>query len=257
MKKWNKLFFAGIAAVPLLFSGCATDDNFTPAPDVANHTGELKNVIIDDQLENDIRVEYVRRWLSETGVTNIAIRGRVRTSTFCEWVFCAYKNITLAYRFAWYNDKGVEVPENTTPKWFTVEVQYDEEIGFTSVAPNKECKDFKLFIKLLKPEDTESFKKAQPAIEKKEEANAISENAVTRKGTVASQVKTAPTAVTPLKTSPKNSEEAEADAAAVRQATPPPKAQPAPAAKTPAPAADKAPAEKKNAASAADNNKKG
>ncbi len=221
MKTWNKLFFAGIAALPLLFSGCASEDNFTPAPDVAGHADELKNVILDNQLENNIRVEYVRRWLSETGVANIAIRGRVRTSTFCEWVFGAYKNLTLAYRFAWYNSKGVEIPENTSPKWFTVEVQYDEEIGFTSAAPNKDCKDFKLFIKLLKPEDTESFKDAQPVVEKKKEAKEESaENTGTKKGTVSSQIKTAPSAVTPLKAEPKNREEAEADAAAIRQAAP-------------------------------------
>ena len=210
MKTWNKLFFAGLAALPLLFSGCASEDNFTPAPDIAGHADELKNVILDDQLKNDIRVEYVRRWLSETGVANIAIRGRVRTSSFCEWVFGAYQNLPIAYRFAWYNEKGVEIPENTTPKWYTLEVQYDEEVGFTSAAPNKNCKEFKLFIKLLKPEDSDSFKKAQPG----------AESASAKKGTVSSQIKTAPSAVTPLKVEPKDKEEAEADAAAVRMATP-------------------------------------
>lgn len=220
MKTWNKLFFAGIAALPLLFAGCASEDNFTPAPDVARHTSELKNVILDDQLENNIRVEYVRRWLSETGVTNIAIRGRVRTSTFCEWVFGAYKNLTLAYRFAWYNSKGVEIPENTTPKWLTVEAQYDEEIGFISAAPNKDCKEFKLFIKLLKPEDLKNFKDSQPVVEKKVDASESAESATGKKGTVSSQIKTAPSAVTPLKADPKDKEEAEADAAAIRQATP-------------------------------------
>ena len=227
MKTWNKLLIAGFAALPLLFAGCATNEPAAPVD--AAQTQELKNVIVDDSLEKDIQISFARLWLSETGVTNVAIRGRVRASTFCEWMFCAYKNITLAYRFAWYNDKGVEIPENTTPKWFTVEVQYDEVIGFTSAAPNKNCKEYKLFIKQLKAEDSESFKKAQPAIEKKEETNAISENASSspKKGTVASQIKTAPSAVTPLKVEKKNSEEAEADAAAIRQATPQGKAAPA------------------------------
>ena len=227
MKTWNKLFFAGIAALPLLFSGCASEDNFTPAPDIAGHADELKNVILDDQLKDDIRVEYVRRWLSETGVANIAIRGRVRTSTFCEWVFGAYQNLPIAYRFAWYNEKGIEIPENTTPKWYTLEVQYDEEVGFTSAAPDKNCKEFKLFIKRLKPEDSENFKKAQPVVEKKEDPAAVSENASSKKGTVSSQIKTAPSAVTPLKVEAKNKEEAEADAAAVRMATPQTKNTPA------------------------------
>lgn len=251
MKFLNKFIAAGLIALPLLFAGCASNEK-TSSPEDAKFEKELKNIVIEDSLADDIKVTLLRRWETEHGLINILIRARYRDAGVLEWVFCSYSSITIAYRFAWYDDNGVESESSSAASWSVLEVQSGEELGFNDIAPDKKMKNFKLFIKRVTKENADQFKRKQPAspkpeqktdgnkTDKSEKKGTLSKDVKVppstptqvnpepktadskevkpaKKGTVSEDVKVPPTTPTQAKPEPKN-EEAEADAASIRQA---------------------------------------
>ena len=248
MKFCKQLVIAGLSAMPLFFTACCTSG---PAPSVLSEE-EQKNIILDEPLQDKLAFEFIRTWPTENGLTNVAVRARIQTYCAWDWVFDSYKSLELAYRFAWFNKDGVEVPADRKPVWNYVTVGYGEELGFGSMSPGADVKTYKLFIRLVKPEEaaeaakgTESAENsAEPAPEEdtgkttaktadqvktrptsvtpiKAETNPAEEGNAAPK--TADQVKTRPTSVTPIRQDVKKTqadEEAEADAAAARQAAP-------------------------------------
>ena len=278
MKLCKPLILAGAAALPLLFSACSTTE---PAPSALSEA-EQKSLIIDVPLQDKIAVEFIRTWPSENGLTKVLIRARIKTYSMWDWIFHSYQSLDIAYRVAWYNDKGVEVPEGKKPAWNYLNAEYGEELGFGSMAPAPEIKNYKLFIRLSKPEEPQTAvqpanpvqepaksedtskpapktalevktppssvtpikqeAKPAPAVKKAEESQTAApaksapesvkpEDSAKSAPTTALEVKTPPSSVTPIKLEVKPApavkkaktqaeEEAEADAAAIRQATP-------------------------------------
>lgn len=234
MKLSKKLVLAGAAVLPLFFSACGTTE---PPPSSLSET-EQKSLIIDTPLQDKIAVEFIRTWPSENGLTKVLIRARIKTYSMWDWIFNSYETLDIAYRVAWYNDKGVEVPEGKKPAWNYLEAEYGEELGFGSMAPSPEIKAYKLFIRLSKPQEADTVVQEQ-----KPEAPASAEDPTKPAPKTAREVKTPPSSVTPIKQEVKTApaakttdgktaapaaktvktqaqEEAEADAAAIRQATP-------------------------------------
>ena len=222
MKLSKKLALAGAAVLPLFFSACGTTE---PPPSSLSET-EQKSLIIDTPLQDKIAVEFIRTWPSENGLTKVLIRARIKTYSMWDWIFNSYETLDIAYRVAWYNDKGVEVPEGKKPAWNYLEAEYGEELGFGSMAPSPEIKAYKLFIRLSKPQEADTVVQEQ-----KPEAPASAEDPTKPAPKTAREVKTPPSSVTPIKQEVKTApaaktvktqaqEEAEADAAAIRQATP-------------------------------------
>ena len=248
MKFCKQLVIAGLAAMPLFFSACCTSG---PAPSVLSEEDQ-KNIIIDESLQDKLAFEFIRTWPTENGLVNVAVRARIQTYCAWDWVFDSYKNLDIAYRFAWFNKDGVEVPADKKPVWNYVTVGYGEELGFGSMSPSAEIKTYKLFIRLVKPEEAAEAAKgtenAEPAAgtvqtEEVEKTTAKTADQVKTRPTsvtpikadvknaeegktapkTADQVKTRPTSVTPIRQEVKKTqadEEAEADAAAARQAAP-------------------------------------
>ena len=218
MKFCKQLVIAGLSAMPLFFTACCTSG---PAPSVLSEE-EQKNIILDEPLQDKLAFEFIRTWPTENGLTNVAVRARIQTYCAWDWVFDSYKSLELAYRFAWFNKDGVEVPADRKPVWNYVTVGYGEELGFGSMSPGADVKTYKLFIRLVKPEEAaEAAKGTESAENSKAETKPAEEGKAAPK--TADQVKTRPTSVTPIRQDVKKTqadEEAEADAAAARQAAP-------------------------------------
>lgn len=211
----KQVVIAGIAAAPLLFTACCTS---APAPSALTEA-EQKNIIIDEPLQGKLTFEFIRTWPSENGLTNVAVRARIQTYCMWDWVFDSYKDLDIAYRFAWFNKDGVEVPEGRKPVWSYVTAGYGEELGFGSIAPSADIKTYKLFIRLAAPEEAAAALKgsgeaksvtapaaapaaaaASPADSTAPAAKADSgESDVKKAPRTASDVKTPPSSVTPIK----------------------------------------------------------
>ncbi len=252
----KQILLAGMAALPLFFTACCTSES-----EPSKLTEEQqKNIIVDEELQDKLKFEFVRVWSSENGLTNLAVRARVKTYCMMDWIFDSYKNLNIAYRFAWFNKDGVEVlpKECKEPVWSYVIAGYGEELGFGAMSPSVELKTYKLFIRVATHEEISkalnvcNCGKAQEEAETAEDGKAPttakdvktppssvtpikqevktapavkSEPAVPAKkvATTAKDVKVPPTSVTPIKKDVKKSqaaEEAEADAASLRQAKP-------------------------------------
>ena len=237
MKIQNKFVIAGMIALPLIFAGCASDKL---TPEEEKFEKEKKNIIIDKDMEDEIEIKAIRRWETEHGLSKVLIRARARVTGCFEWVFCSYKTLPIAYRFAWYDADGKEVENPLSINWSILNAQYDEELGFNSSSPDKNAKNFKLFIKKVTKENEAQLLKREPIAKKYEEAvkakakakaeqekESKKENAsknvkdapkqeekapakAETKGTVSEDVKVPPSAPTQVKDAPKQDEKAPA-----------------------------------------------
>ena len=257
MKIQNRFVIAGMIALPLFFAGCASDKL---TPEQEKFEKEKKNIVIDKNMDDEIDIKAIRRWESEHGLSKVVIHARARTTGCFEWVFCSYKTLPIAYRFAWYDANGAEVESPLSINWSILNAQYGEELGFNSSSPDKNAKNFKLFIKKVTKENEAQLLKREPIAKKYEEAAKAKAKAKaeqekdSKKENISKDVKVPPSTPTQVKDAPKKEkkapvkteakkgtvsedvkvppstptqkvktpkdEEAEADAASVRQATP-------------------------------------
>ena len=139
MKIQNKFIIAGMLALPLIFSGCASDKL---TPEQERFEKEKKNIIIDKDMGDEIEIKAIRRWESEHGLSKILIRARARKTGCLEWIFCSYETLPIAYRYAWYDEKGVEVETPVSKNWSILKAQYGEELGFNSTSPAYPYKEY-------------------------------------------------------------------------------------------------------------------
>lgn len=54
------------------------------------------------------------------------------------------------YQFNWYDDQGVEVRNPDNQEWIRKVVVAGDDVTLTSIAPKRECRDFKLRLKEVK-----------------------------------------------------------------------------------------------------------
>ena len=212
MKIQNKFVIAGMIALPLIFAGCASDKL---TPEQEKFEKEKKNIIIDKDMEDEIEIKAIRRWETEHGLSKVLIRARARVTGCFEWVFCSYKTLPIAYRFAWYDADGKEVENPLSINWSILNAQYDEELGFNSSSPDKNAKNFKLFIKKVTKENEAQLLKKKPIAKKYEEAaKAKTKKAEqeSKKENTSKDVKVPPSVPTQVKDASKKEEKAPAKA---------------------------------------------
>ena len=217
MKIQNKFVIAGMIALPLIFAGCASDKL---TPEQEKFEKEKKNIIIDKDMEDEIEIKAIRRWETEHGLSKVLIRARARVTGCFEWVFCSYKTLPIAYRFAWYDADGKEVENPLSINWSILNAQYDEELGFNSSSPDKNAKNFKLFIKKVTKENEAQLLKREPIAKKYEEAvkakakakakEKAEQEKESKKENTSKDVKVPPSAPTQVKEAPKQDEKAPA-----------------------------------------------
>ena len=112
---------------------------FTAAP-VANVNHELyKNVILDGFQPYLVAVQDIRRSRTNDGYARIQV---------------LVKNLTTAplrtrYRFDWQDANGVIVMDPDNSGWEKMTLIPGDDGTFTSIAPRKDCADFRLRMKLI------------------------------------------------------------------------------------------------------------
>ena len=135
-----------IPCLALIVAGCATEEVTEPVyvPQVntlstANQTANVKHeaykqVILDGNLPQWVAVQDVRRSRTNDGYERIQV---------------LVKNLTTApirtrYRFDWQDANGVVVMDPDHSGWEKMTLIPGDDGTFTSIAPQKDCADFRL-----------------------------------------------------------------------------------------------------------------
>lgn len=154
-------FFAVPAIATLIFAGCATPPPESPPPVMAepppppymprvNTVSDAqpkakissvlaKQVITDGTYANRIVVEEVRESKTKEGFRRIQVFVK------------SHVNIPIAtlYRFDWTDEDGEVVVDPYHDSWEKKIVLAGDDVVFTSIAPKKTCKDFKLRLRAI------------------------------------------------------------------------------------------------------------
>lgn len=137
------IMFGGLA----ILTGCATEEVYTPSVNTisnADTAAQIKRVV-------DLRVntdQYLAQLLYLTEIRESQTNdGYKRIQVF-------FKNLSgttysVLYRFNWYDENGVEVENPDNAMWERKIIATGDDLTLTSVAPGKNCKDFKLRLKAV------------------------------------------------------------------------------------------------------------
>lgn len=141
----SKLFLP-IGALMLLV-GCTTEAPYIPSVNTisnANTSASIKRVA-DQRIETD---QYLSQFLCLTEIRES------KTNDDYKRIQVFLKNLsgttyTVMYRFNWYDNNGVEVENPDNEMWVRKIIVAGDDLTLTSVAPNKNCQDFKLRLKAV------------------------------------------------------------------------------------------------------------
>ena len=137
----------GIGMTVLWITGCASEPQYIPSVNTvsnANTSAKIKYVV-DKRVETD---PYLAQLLGLTEIRESSTNdGYKRIQIFL-------KNFSgntygVMYRFNWYDDNGVEVENPDNELWKRKLIAAGDDVTLTSVAPRKNCGDFKLRIKVV------------------------------------------------------------------------------------------------------------
>ena len=127
----------------IIISGCAKEEVYTPSVNTisnANTSAQIKRVA-DRRVDTDQRLCLTEIRESQTN------DGYKRIQIFLKNL--SGKTYSVAYRFNWYDDNGVEVENPDNEMWVRKMIAAGDDITLTSLAPEKNCKDFKLRVNAL------------------------------------------------------------------------------------------------------------
>ena len=132
---------SGIAASMLVCNAC---NNSVNTISNAGVTAEITRV-------NDKRVNTDSRLTKQLCLTEIR---ETKTNDGYKRIQVFLKNMTnktykFVYRFNWYDDKGQEVINPDNENWSRKLILAGDDVTLTTVAPRKNCFDFKLRLKAL------------------------------------------------------------------------------------------------------------
>ena len=135
-----------IPCLVLVAAGCATEEVAQPVyvPQVntlstaapvanVNHVA-YKQVILDGSLAQWVVVQDVRRSRTNDGYERIQVLVKNMTSS----------QIRTRYRFDWQDSNGVVVMDPDNAGWEKLTLLPGDDGVFTSIAPKKDCADFRL-----------------------------------------------------------------------------------------------------------------
>lgn len=118
-----------------------------------NSVNTISNAGVNAEITrvNDLRVNTDSRLAKRLCLTEIR---ESETNDGFKRIQVFLKNTTnstyfFVYRFDWYDNKGVEVEIPDGDGWIRKSVVAGDDITLTSVAPKKECADFKLHLKTV------------------------------------------------------------------------------------------------------------
>ena len=139
----SKLFLS--MGVLVLLAGCA--EEITPSVNTvsnANTSAKIKRVA-DRRVDTDQRLS---QFLAFTEIRES------RTNDGYKRIQVYFKNFSgttysVLYRFNWYDDNGTEVENPDNEMWVRKIIVAGDDITLTSVAPSKNCQDFKLRLKAV------------------------------------------------------------------------------------------------------------
>jgi len=124
----------GLAAGSSLWSGCTTVNTVEPAQPVG--TRQMindKRVITDTSLNSKVNVLGVNTATTESGLMRIQVELLNRRSSV------QYFN----YKIEWFDLNGMLV-ETAGGGWLQREIMGKQTLTITAIAPNANCKDFRL-----------------------------------------------------------------------------------------------------------------
>lgn len=132
----NVAFFIAFSFVALL-SGCstATVNSFstTEASSTINRIEDIR-VNVDDKLHKQLTLQEIRSSKTNDGFMRVQVFLNNTSSSV----------IKIRYRFSWLDSNGVEVSQPDLDFWENKLVLKNDSVTLTSIAPKKDCKDFKL-----------------------------------------------------------------------------------------------------------------
>ena len=131
-----------IPCLALIVAGCATEPVYVPqvntistANPVANVNHEAyKQVVLDGNLPQWVSVQDVRRSRTNDGYERIQVLVKNQTTA----------PIRTRYRFDWQDANGVVIMDPDHAGWEKTTLIPGDDGTFTSIAPKKDCADFRL-----------------------------------------------------------------------------------------------------------------
>ena len=145
MKLFYSLVCAGCLAA---FTGCAEPEQvYVPSVNTVSNVESTANIkrVVDRRVDTD---QYLSQVLYLAEVRESQTNdGYKRIQIFLK----NYSGSTysIMYRFNWYDENGVEVENPDNDLWVRKSVVTGDDVTLTSIAPRKDCKDFKLRMKAV------------------------------------------------------------------------------------------------------------
>ena len=142
MKLFNLL---ALALLLTTLIGCA--EKYTPSVNTisnANPVAQIKRVV-DKRVDTDQVLSQALQLLEiRKSNTNDGYR---RIQVFLK--NCTGDTYTVMYCFNWYDENGAEVENPDNEMWVRKIIIAGDDVTLTSIAPEQNCKDFKLRLKAV------------------------------------------------------------------------------------------------------------
>jgi uncharacterized protein YcfL len=126
--------------------GCAEKEYIASVNTIsnANTVAQIKRVVdkrvdTDQVLTKALQLLEVRKSNTNDGYRRIQVFLKN----------CTGDTYTIMYRFNWYDENGAEVENPDNEMWVRKIIVAGDDVTLTSIAPEKNCKDFKLRLKAV------------------------------------------------------------------------------------------------------------
>lgn len=126
--------------------GCAEKEYIASVNTIsnANTVAQIKRVVdkrvdTDQVLTQALQLLEVRKSNTNDGYRRIQVFLKN----------CTGDTYTIMYRFNWYDENGAEVENPDNEMWVRKIIVAGDDVTLTSIAPEKNCKDFKLRLKAV------------------------------------------------------------------------------------------------------------
>ena len=139
------IFPCGILSALLLTAGCASQPPYVPSVNTVSNAESSASIkrVMDRRVETD---PYLSQVLCMTEVRESTTNdGYKRIQIFLKNL--SGNTFWVTYRFNWYDDNGVEVENTDNELWKRKIIAAGDDVTLTTVAPRKNCHDFKLRMK--------------------------------------------------------------------------------------------------------------
>ena len=127
--------------------GCTKETPYEPSVNTIANSNTSANIkrVVDRRVDTD---QYLSQLLCLTEIRES------KTNDEYKRIQVFLKNLsgttyTVMYRFNWYDDNGVEVENPDNELWKRKIIVAGDDVTLDSVAPGKNCKDFKLRLKAV------------------------------------------------------------------------------------------------------------